>query len=131
MTDDSPTFNRGAIRPMQCMSEAWQLIKERYWFFTGLTFVGVLIAGMGPLGILTGPMMCGLFLCLFQHANNREVTFNTLFKGFDFFLPSFIATLLMMAPGISATPSATRARGETMAPGWTAFAAGNPMAFSS
>jgi len=100
MTDDSEPFNRGAIRPMQCMREGWQLIKDRYWFFVGLTFVGVLIAGMGPLGVLTGPMMCGLFLCLFQHTNNREVSFNTLFKGFDFFLPSFVATLLMVVPSL-------------------------------
>src|SRR5437667_3012334 len=98
MTDDSQTFNPGAIRPMQCLREGWQLIKERYWFFLGITFVGVFIGGLGPIGILLGPMMCGIFLCLFQHAKNREVSFNLLFKGFDFFLPSFVATLLMMAP---------------------------------
>jgi hypothetical protein len=95
MIDDPVPFNRGAIRPMQCLSEGWQLIKEQYWLFVGIVFVGSLIAGAGPMGILAGPMMCGMYHCVFQRANNRPVEFGMLFQGFDYFAQCIIPALIM------------------------------------
>jgi hypothetical protein len=99
MTDDSEPFNRGAIRPMECLSEAWQLVKSDYWFFLGVSLVGVLIGSMAQI-ILMGPMMCGIYLIFLNRMSARKADFNTLFKGFDFFLPSFIAMLLIAAVSI-------------------------------
>jgi hypothetical protein len=98
--DDRPTFRRGVIRPVQCLNEGWRLIKDQYGLFLGITIVGVLIASVVPLGILAGPMICGIYYCLFRHFRGRPVKFEMLFKGFDHFLQSLIATLLMAIPAL-------------------------------
>jgi len=100
MNDDRPSFLRGAVRPMECFTAGWELIKNDYWLFLGITFVGSLIGSIAPLGILLGPMMCGIYYCLFRRANGKPVKFEMLFRGFDHFVPSLIATLLMMIPMI-------------------------------
>jgi hypothetical protein len=97
-TDDRPAFRRGVVRPVECISEGWRLIKDQYWLFLGITFVGVLIAGAVPLNILLGPMMCGIYYCLLRHFRGRSVKFEMLFKGFDDFVQSLIASLLMLIP---------------------------------
>ena len=98
MHEERFQFNRGAIRPMQCLSEGWQLIKSEYWFFLGVTLVGLLLAELAPLGILMGPALCGIHICLLRQSNGQRVTFDMLFQGFNYFGPGFIATLLIMAP---------------------------------
>jgi len=93
-----PQFNRKAIHPIECLSASWALVKDRYWLITGITAVGVLIAGLAPLGILAGPMMCGIFIVLFRCMRGEPIEFSFLFKGFDHFLESLIATLLKLVP---------------------------------
>lgn len=98
MRDDRPTFNRGAVRPVECLRGGWQLIKGDYWLFTGIAVVGVLIASLGPMGVLVGPIMCGIYICLFRKERGEPVKFEMLFQGFNYFLPGLVATLLMMIP---------------------------------
>lgn len=93
-----PTVQRGVVRPLACLSEGWQLIRHRYWLYLGICFVGVLLAGALPMAILVGPMMCGIHYCLLREERGKTVKFDMLFKGFEDFLPSFIATLIMMVP---------------------------------
>jgi hypothetical protein len=100
-TDDRVAFRRGVIRPFQCLGTGFQLIKEQYWLFLGITVVGVLIASFVPLGILLGPMMCGIYYCLLRQFRGRSVKFEMLFRGFDDFAQSLIATLLMLVPLIA------------------------------
>lgn len=101
MSEDAvPTYARGALRPVECLRGGWQLIKDDYWLFFGITAVGVLIANFGPFGILLGPMMCGIYLCLLRKDAGRRVRFETLFNGFNYFLPSLIAALFMVVPVI-------------------------------
>ena len=47
-------------------------------------------------GVLTGAMMCGMFICFSAMMRNERPTFDMLFKGFDFFLESLLATLIMV-----------------------------------
>lgn len=98
MSANLVAFNRGVVNPIECLKAGWAMIKEQYWLFMGITAVGLLIGSMGPLGIILGPMMCGIWLCLLRRTNNEPVSFDMLFKGFDFFIPSLIATLIQMAP---------------------------------
>jgi hypothetical protein len=93
-------FTRGAIRPFQCLRDGWLLIKDRYWLFLGISVVGVLLGSLGPLGILMGPLMCGIHYCLIRQEQRKRVEFDMLFKGFDYFLQSWIATLIMIVPMI-------------------------------
>jgi len=58
----------------------------------------MLIANAVPLGILLGPMMSGVYYSLFQKRRGKPVEFGNLFKGFDYFGPSLIATLVHIVP---------------------------------
>jgi hypothetical protein len=98
MTESDMTFRRGVIRPGDCLSQGWQLIKADYWTFLGVTFVGMLLGSLAPLAILMGPMMCGIYLCLLGRQRGQEPSMNLLFKGFDYFVQSLIATLVMVVP---------------------------------
>jgi hypothetical protein len=100
MHSDRFAYNRGAVRPLACLREGWQLIKDDYWLFLGICFVGALVGGMGPFGILLGPTMCGIHLCLLRREHGLSVSFSMLFNGFEYFLQSFIATLFMVVPMI-------------------------------
>ena len=91
-------FKRNAVRPIECLKAGLELVKSQYWLFLGIIAVGMIIANMVPLGILLGPMMCGIYLALFKQRRGQLVEFGDLFKGFDFFKDSLIAALLHMIP---------------------------------
>ncbi len=93
-------FKRVSIAPFAYIGEAWERVKEQYWMFLGVSVVGMLIAGLVPLAVMLGPMMCGIYLCYRQQGRGEQVVFETLFKGFDQFLESFIAALLMLAASL-------------------------------
>lgn len=91
-------FKTGVIRPVECVKQGWEMIKDQYWLIFAVTLVGMLIAGIVPFGVLFGPMFCGVFYCLLQKMDGRTAAFEGLFKGFEFFLPSFVTTLFIIVP---------------------------------
>ena len=95
---DAIEFRRGVVEPVECIKEGYNLIKDKYWFFAGMVAVGVLIGNAVPFGILMGPMMCGIYLALFKTRRGEQIEFGVLFKGFDDFGDSVVATLLHMIP---------------------------------
>lgn len=95
-------FKTGVIRPIECFKEGWELIKDQYWLFLGISVVGGLIAGFS-MYILLGAMFCGTFYCFFEKANNKPVNFADLFKGFDYFVPSLIVALFFIVPNLLIT----------------------------
>jgi hypothetical protein len=97
---ESIPFSRADISPVAYLSEAWARVKDRYWLFLGITAVGLLLGSAAPLGLLLGPMMCGIYLCYRELALGRPVAFDRLFKGFDHFSEAFIASLLMLAASL-------------------------------
>jgi uncharacterized membrane protein len=97
MTPEIP-FKRNAVDPVQCIKDGYASIKDQYWLFVGMTLIGLMIGQAVPLGILLGPMMCGLHLAFFKKRRGEQVEFATLFKGFDYFGASVIASLLYMVP---------------------------------
>lgn len=94
----SGEMRKGVIRPVECFREGWDLIKDRYWLFFGITLVGFLIAGAVPFCILMGAMFCGIYYALGEKYEGREPEFGHLFKGFDVFFPSLIATVIWAIP---------------------------------
>ena len=99
MTNYPPiSFKPAAVEPMNCLSEGWNLVKDQYWLFVGMCLVGMLIGNAVPLGILLGPMMCGIYYSLFQRRRGKPSEFGNLFKGFDYFGQSLIATLIHVVP---------------------------------
>src|SRR6266705_6377963 len=97
MSQSITDFNTKVIKPTECVKEGWELIKDQYWLFLGISFVGMLIGGAFAI-VLMGPMMCGIFLCLFQRQRHQLVEFGMLFKGFDHFLQSLLVMLIKMIP---------------------------------
>lgn len=91
-------FKRGVVQPTICLKVGWNLIKDQYWLFVGMSTVGLLLGSFVPFGILLGPLMCGIYLSLFQCRRGRKVEFSNLFKGFDYFGESVIATLFHYIP---------------------------------
>lgn len=89
----------GVIRPVECVKEGWELIKSNYWILFAILFVGVII-GSFSLYILLGAMTCGIFYCYLQAIDGREVSFEGLWKGFDFFKPGLIVMLFIIVPMI-------------------------------
>jgi hypothetical protein len=97
MTANIPEIRRGVVSPMECLKEGWAGIKDQYWLFLGIIFVGAFVGGAVPV-ILYGPMMCGVFLCLLSKLRGQPVEFATMFKGFDYFVPGLVAAALQFAP---------------------------------
>ncbi len=97
MDPNQPQFNSGVVAPVECLKEGWALIRDQYWLFMGISLVGMLIGGAVPL-ILLGPMMVGIFLCLFRRMRGEPVEFGMLFKGFDYFGQSLIVALIKAIP---------------------------------
>jgi hypothetical protein len=97
MSQNMPDFRSRVIQPVECLKEGYALIKDQYWLFLGIAVVGLLIGGAVPV-VLIGPMMCGIHLCLLQRMRGGQVEFADLFKGFDYFMPSLIASLIQFVP---------------------------------
>lgn len=94
-------FRTGVIRPIECMKEGWEMIKDQYGLILGVTIVGMLIAGFIPLGLGVGAMFCGIYYVLFRKMNNQPVEFGDLFKNFgSYFLPGLIVTLVVIIPAV-------------------------------
>jgi hypothetical protein len=93
-------FKRNAVQPIECIKAGLNLIKSQYLLFVAMTAVGIIIGTVVPLGILLGPMMCGIYLAFFKTRRGQPIEFGDLFKGFDFFGDSLIATLLHLIPVI-------------------------------
>ncbi len=91
-------FQRRAVRPWTCFSEGWRLIRDEYWLFLGIAFFGYFIGGLAPLGLLLAPALCGIHLCLLRRECDLPIRFEMLFDGFNYFVPSLIAALVITAP---------------------------------
>lgn len=91
-------FQRGVVQPVECIKAGWELVKDQYWLFVGMCAVAMIVGSAVPLGILMGPMMCGLYLVFFSKRRGLPIEFGMLFKGFDYFGQSVIAALLHVIP---------------------------------
>lgn len=96
MTPEIP-YNRKAVDPIECIKAGWELVKPQYWLYVAMAFIAYVIGQAVPV-LLMGPMLCGFYLCLFASRRRATIEFATLFKGFDFFVPSLVAMLLHAIP---------------------------------
>ncbi len=54
MTTPEIPFNETQWNPFNASRAGWELVKDQYWLFVGMCFIGVLIGRAVPLGILHG-----------------------------------------------------------------------------
>lgn len=89
-------FRRISARPIERLQEAKAMLGDQYWLFVGICLVGILVGSIVPMGIMMGPMICGIYLCFRYRMNGIQVRFETLFKGFDVFLNALLANLIFL-----------------------------------
>jgi len=85
-----------SLSPFELLSEGFDLVRDQYWLFVGICAVGLILGGTIPL-VLIGAMMCGIYLSLFAQMRQEPVKFEMLFRGFDHFVESLIASLVLFA----------------------------------
>jgi uncharacterized membrane protein len=91
-------FRRGVVQPIYCIKTGWGLLRDQYWLFVGMAAVAILLGSLVPFGIILGSMMCGIYMALFRRRRGEIVEFGILFKGFDYFGESIVATLIHYVP---------------------------------
>ena len=90
-------FRTGVIKPIDCVKEAWEIIKPDYWLLFAVTIVGVLIGSMTLL-LLTGGMICGIYYVYLRKIDGGPVVFDDLWKGFSWFLPGLVVAVFIFVP---------------------------------
>ena len=92
-------FRTGVIKPVECVKEGWELIKKDYWLLFAITLLAGVIGGF-TMYILLGAMACGMFYCYLQAVDGKPVSLDGLWKGFEYFAPGLIVTLVIIVPMI-------------------------------
>jgi hypothetical protein len=90
-------FRTGVIRPWECVTEGFELIKRDYWLLFAIALVGLVIGG-ATLYILLGAMACGIFFCYLRAIDGKPVSFDGLWKGFEWFVPGLVVTAFIVVP---------------------------------
>jgi hypothetical protein len=92
-------FQTDAIKPIECVKEAWELIKPNYWLLMAIIIVGALV-GAVTLYVLIGAMVCGIMLCYLKCIDGDRLVFDDLWKGMKLFWPSLPVTILVFVPAV-------------------------------
>lgn len=90
-------YRTGVIKPVECIKEAWALIKSDYWLLFAVMLVGWIIGAITLL-ILTGAMMCGIFYTYLRKIDGHEVKFEDLWKGMQWIVPGLVVMLIVAVP---------------------------------
>jgi len=81
-------------------AEGWRIFKSGWqvYMLTALIFMAVnILAQVVPFAgiIVSGPMICGIFLVISDHVEGRGYRLGRLFDGFAFFVPALSSSLLI------------------------------------
>ncbi len=87
----------GVVRPVECVKEAWELIKSDYWLLFAIWLVGGLITSVSFM-IAGGAMMCGTFYAYLKKIDGHPVTFDDLWKGMKHFGPGLVVVAFIAVP---------------------------------
>lgn len=91
-------FTTGQIRAIDCVKEAWALIKADYWMLFAISIVGAMIGGVS-MYVLIGAMVCGIFNAYLRVIDGKgRANIDDLWAGFKFFWPSLGVTLAIVVP---------------------------------
>jgi len=90
-------FNAKAIKPVECLKEAWTLIKPNYWLLFAILIVGAMIGGL-TLYVLIGAMMCGIMRCYLRQIDGQKLKFDDLWSGMSYFWASLPTAIIVVVP---------------------------------
>jgi uncharacterized membrane protein len=80
--------------PGRWIGEGWEMVKADMGNFLVLALIFSAINGMIPM-LLQGPLMVGFHLFCLKKLYSRPAEFGDMFKGFNFFVPALVASLLI------------------------------------
>ncbi|NNE64978.1 MAG: hypothetical protein HKN33_00310 [Pyrinomonadaceae bacterium] len=95
-------FKKGAVKPIDCLSEAWNLVMANIGLYLGVAVVAFIILGLLFVinWFLYGPVMVGLVSMFLMQKRGENPSFGQMFSGFSKFLPAMIVGLAFMIPTI-------------------------------
>lgn len=97
--EQSPEFRVGAVKPFECLSLGWGLVKDQYFLFAAFSLIILALVLCIPFaGIIWGAWMCGIFMALLVKMRGGFVSFNDIGKGFSFMSPGFLVAFLSGLP---------------------------------
>ena len=80
--------------PGRWIDAGWQMVKADLGNYVLMTLVFMALSSVVPL-IIQGPLMVGFHIYCMKRIQNRPAEFADLFKGFNFFVPALVASLLI------------------------------------
>ena len=80
--------------PGRWIGEGWQLVKADIGMYILLALVLTVLSSMVPV-IIQGPLIAGFHIFCMKKILNRRAEFADLFKGFNFFVPTLVASLVI------------------------------------
>jgi uncharacterized membrane protein len=97
-------FYPGSINAGDCISNAWNMIKQDYGLYLGIAIIAILLAGCIPCVslFLMGPILGGVYYVVLRSMRGEPVEFGMMFRGFDKFVPLMVVGLIQAVPEIIA-----------------------------
>lgn len=93
---------RSAVDAGGSISNAWEVIKQRYWMFVGIAFLTFIMTSYLYCisWFIMGPVMAGVYFVVFRAMRGEAVEFGMMFKGFEKFVPLMVVGLIQSIPRI-------------------------------
>ena len=82
------------VQTSKWISEGWALVQADLGMFAVLTLIVAVIGSVVPV-VLTGPMAVGFHIAVLRKQRTGKLELEDCFKGFDYFVPSLVASLLI------------------------------------
>lgn len=91
------------LDPVDCIKEGIEIWKKNIgWYIGYLALVGIIsmalsfIPFLGSIAspVIYMPLFAGIYLVVFKILKNQEIVFNDFFKGFHYFLPLLLSSLV-------------------------------------
>lgn len=106
MNSENINFNQGAVRPLDCVSEGWNILMQNLGIYIVIGLIAIVLAGcLGIIAIgwfLYGPLMVGIFYVYLRQIRGEQIEIGMMFDGFKKFLPAMIIGLIILLPSIIA-----------------------------
>lgn len=91
---------RVSIQIFGLFQRAIRMLEGEYLRMVGYCLVVMLLNSVVPFGLISGPLLIGLYLCFSYRTRGIPWDFNTLFKGFDQFGQALLAWLIIFLVAI-------------------------------
>jgi uncharacterized membrane protein len=76
------------------IGEGWTMVQADIGIYIALALVTIVLNSIVPF-IIQGPLMAGFFIVCIKRTLNRHADFPDLFKGFNYFIPTLLASLVV------------------------------------